>query len=215
MRSSENLNEIATALAKAQGAIINPGKDSTNPHFQSRYADLAAGLNAIRASLSSNGIAIVQATSMDGDVMMLETRLTHSSGQWIASDYPVCKFPTKHQEAGSALTYARRYSLFSMVGIAGDDDDGNEASKDATPAPQRKAAPTREPSLSSAESADRRDAMLESISALTTREALHEWATKNSAEKGRLTSADQGIVSASFGQRQKAIKDGAQQIAAE
>jgi len=138
---SDTINEVATALAKAQGEIANPAKEAENPHFRSRYADLAAGLNAVKGALSSNGIAVVQSTYMADDTMMLNTRLVHSSGQWFSSDYPVIRFPCKHQEAGSALTYSRRYALFSLVGIAGDDDDGNEASKSETPAPKRKAAP--------------------------------------------------------------------------
>lgn len=141
MNSSEQINEIATALAKAQGEIANPAKEAENPHFRSRYADLAAGINAVKNALSANGIAVVQATYMSDDVMMLSTRLVHSSGQWFGSEYPVIKFPCKHQEAGSALTYSRRYALFALAGIAGDDDDGNEASKAETPAPMRKAAP--------------------------------------------------------------------------
>lgn len=141
MNSSEQINEIATALAKAQGEIANPAKEAENPHFRSRYADLAAGINAVKNALSANGIAVVQATFMSEDVMMLSTRLVHSSGQWFGSEYPVIKFPCKHQEAGSALTYSRRYALFALAGIAGDDDDGNEASKSETPAPKRRAAP--------------------------------------------------------------------------
>jgi hypothetical protein len=141
MRTSEQIDQIATALAKAQGAIQNPAKDSENPHFKSKYADLSGGLNVVRPILSQNGIAVVQMTRMDGDLMMLDTRLAHSSGQWIESDYPVCRFPAKQQEVGSALTYARRYSLFAAAGIAGEDDDGNEASKSETPAPPRREAP--------------------------------------------------------------------------
>ncbi len=142
MNTSEIINEIATALAKAQGEIANPTKEAENPHFRSRYADLASGINAVKNALSANGIAVVQATYMSEDVMMLSTRLVHSSGQWFGSEYPVIKFPCKHQEAGSALTYSRRYALFALAGIAGDDDDGNEASKSETPAPaKRKAAP--------------------------------------------------------------------------
>lgn len=142
MKMSDAIDQIATALAKAQGEITNPAKDSENPHFKSRYADLAAGINAVKNALSSNGIAVVQSTYMDGEIMMLSTRLVHSSGQWFGSEYPVCKFPIKHQEAGSAMSYSRRYALFALVGIAGDDDDGNEASKSETPAPaKRKAAP--------------------------------------------------------------------------
>ena len=130
MKTSDATNEIAAALAKAQGVINNPGKKSENPHFKSSYADLSAGINAIREGLSANAIAVIQATRIDGDVMMLDTRLSHSSGQWIEAEFPVCKFPSAPQVTGSALTYARRYSLFGMVGIAGEDDDGN-AAKDA------------------------------------------------------------------------------------
>lgn len=138
MKTSEAIDQISTALAAAQAEITNPVKDSENPHFKSTYADLAGGLSVARPVLAKHGIAIIQATSLDGDVMMLETRLAHKSGQWVATDYPVCKFPIPQQQAGSALTYARRYSLFSLVGIAGEDDDGNEASKVATPAPAKK-----------------------------------------------------------------------------
>lgn len=141
MLTSDTINEIAAALAKAQGDIANPAKEAENPHFRSRYADLAAGLNAVKSALSANAIAVVQSTYMADDLLMLNTRLVHASGQWFSSDYPVCRFPAKHQEAGSALTYSRRYALFALVGIAGDDDDGNEASKSETPAPKRKAAP--------------------------------------------------------------------------
>ncbi len=135
MKSSEHTNEISAALAKAQGIINNPGKGKENPHFKSQYADLSGGINAIREGLSSNGVAYIQATRVEGDVLMLDTRLTHSSGQWIECEYPVCKFPAQPQIMGSSMTYARRYSLFSLVGIAGEDDDGNAASKAEVHAP--------------------------------------------------------------------------------
>ena len=128
---SEQIDAISAALAKAQGQIANPTKGAVNPHFKSQYADLSAGLNAIRAALSANAIAIVQTTMMEEtDVLMLRTMLTHSSGQWILSEWPVVKLPAPPQVIGSALTYARRYTLFALVGIAGegDDDDGNAAS---------------------------------------------------------------------------------------
>lgn len=144
MKTSESINEVATALAAAQAEIQNPVKDAENPHFRSTYADLAGGLSVARPILAKHGIAIVQATSMEGDVMLLETRLIHKSGQWVGEDYPVCRFPAKQQEIGSALTYARRYSLFSIVGIAGEDDDGNEASKAETPAPRKQQPPVRQ-----------------------------------------------------------------------
>lgn len=139
IRTSEQTNEISAALAKAQGVINNPGKGAVNSHFNSSYADLSDGINAIREGLSANGLAYVQAPRVEGDVLMLDTRLTHSGGQWMECEYPVCKFPAQPQVMGSAMTYARRYSLFSLVGIAGDDDDGNAANKAEIPAPKKKA----------------------------------------------------------------------------
>ena len=132
MNTSEQINELAKALASAQAEIKNPQKDALNPHFKSRYTDLAGGLDAVRPVLAKHGLAIVQSTSMDGEMMMLTTRLMHASGQWIESVYPVARFPAQHQQIGSALTYSRRYSLFALAGVAGtdDDDDGNDASKE-------------------------------------------------------------------------------------
>ena len=127
---SSQIDAISAALAKAQGQIANPTKDSINPHFKAQYADLSSGLNAIRSALSANALAIVQTTRMDGEMLMLHTMLAHGSGQWIGSQWPVIKLPAPPQGIGSALTYARRYTLFALVGIAGeeDDDDGNAAS---------------------------------------------------------------------------------------
>jgi hypothetical protein len=132
MNTSDNINEIATALAKAQGEIANPAKNRVNPHFKSKYADIADGLDVIRPTLSKFGIAFVQATELVEDGMViLRTRMIHSSGQWLESTYPVGRF-VKHQELGASLTYAKRQALFSIVGVAGDDDDdGNSAT--ATP----------------------------------------------------------------------------------
>ena len=135
MKTSVETNEIAAALAKAQGIINNPGKTAKNPHFKSNYADLSAGINAIREGLSANGIAVIQAPRLEGDVMMLDTRLAHGE-QFYEAEWPVCKLPSPPQQIGSALTYARRYALFAMVGIAGEDDDGNAANASATPAPE-------------------------------------------------------------------------------
>ena len=132
MNTSQEINELAKALAAAQAEIRNPQKEALNPHFKSRYTDLAGGLDAVRPVLAKHGLAIVQSTDMNGDMMMLTTRLLHSSGQWIESVYPVARFPAQHQQIGSALTYSRRYSLFALAGVAGtdDDDDGNDASKE-------------------------------------------------------------------------------------
>ena len=136
MRTSDEINELAAALAKAQGVIANPDKGKVNPHFKSRYADIADGLEVIRPALSAQGLAFVQTTEVDRNAdVLLTTRLIHASGQWIESDYPVGR-AGDHQKLGASLTYAKRQSLFALVGVAGalDDDDGNEASKGA-PAP--------------------------------------------------------------------------------
>jgi len=128
VKTSEAINEIAAALAKAQGEIRNPEKDQLNPHFKSKYADLAGGLETIRPTLAKHGLSVVQMTECDGEIVTLHSRLMHSSGQWVASTYPVCKLGP-HQQMGAAMTYARRYCLFALVGVAGadDEDDGNTA----------------------------------------------------------------------------------------
>ena len=125
MKTSEQIDELAGALAKAQGMMENAIMNRVNPHFKSKYADLAAIFDAARKPLSANGLAIVQ-TIGNG---VLHTRLLHTSGQWIASEHPL-PMSGKPQEIGSALTYARRYSLSALLGIAADeDDDANAASR--------------------------------------------------------------------------------------
>jgi len=122
MNTSEQISELAAALAAAQGMMENAVMNRTNPHFKSRYADLAAIINAARKPLSTNGLAFVQ-TIGEG---VLHTRLLHTSGQWIASEHPL-PMSGKPQEIGSALTYARRYSLSALIGIAADEDDDANA----------------------------------------------------------------------------------------
>jgi hypothetical protein len=125
MKTSEQISELAAALAAAQGMMENAVMNRVNPHFKSKYADLAAIFDAARKPLSANGLAIVQ-TIGDG---VLHTRLLHTSGQWIASEHPL-PMSGRPQEIGSALTYARRYSLSALIGIAADeDDDANAAQK--------------------------------------------------------------------------------------
>ena len=118
MKTSEQISELAAALAAAQGMMENAIMNRINPHFKSKYADLAAIFDAARKPLSANGLAIVQ-TIGDG---VLHTRLLHTSGQWIASEHPL-PMSGRPQEIGSALTYARRYSLSALIGIAADEDD--------------------------------------------------------------------------------------------
>jgi len=118
VKTSEQIAELAAALAAAQGMMENAVMNRVNPHFKSKYADLAAIFDAARKPLSANGLAIVQ-TIGDG---VLHTRLLHTSGQWIASEHPL-PMSGRPQEIGSALTYARRYSLSALIGIAADEDD--------------------------------------------------------------------------------------------
>ena len=127
MINSDEISEIAAALAKAQGIIKNPEKLRKNPHFKSTYADLAAGFDCIRPALSANGIAFVQAPLITPEGVVLETRLIHSSGQYLGCRYPVASASADHQKLGAAMTYAKRQALFSLVGVCGDDDlDGED-----------------------------------------------------------------------------------------
>lgn len=129
MNHSERINELGTALAKAQGQIEGAKKDSANPFFKSKYADLASVWDACRTQLSDNGLSVTQCPEESENGIAIETMLLHSSGQWIKSRYamPVSKIDA--QAVGSAITYARRYALAAIVGIAPDDDDGNHAAK--------------------------------------------------------------------------------------
>jgi hypothetical protein len=134
-RSSESIGAIASALAKAQSELTNPEKSlvatirSPFPRegdFTFRYASLASGLDLVRKALGKYEIATVQTTSIDQDagLIRLTTVLAHSSGEWVSSDWPVCPVAetAAPHKMGAALTYARRYALFTLVGIAGEDD---------------------------------------------------------------------------------------------
>jgi hypothetical protein len=136
MTTSENIAEIAAALAKAQASMKNAALNKVNPHFRNRYADLAAIRDAVVPELAKNGIAVVQGLGVtDGGIVGLTTRLMHTSGQWVESDIllPAC---ADMQKMGSAITYARRYSLSAICGIAADeDDDANAASTPAQSKP--------------------------------------------------------------------------------
>lgn len=137
MKQSEVINELATALAKAQGEIQNAKKDAENPFFKSKYADLASVWDAIRTPLSKNGLCIIQTTGLENEQFVLFTHLVHQSGQWVSSVYPINPVKNDPQSLGSATTYARRYSLQGIVGVAPEEDDGNAATHtvDSRPAP--------------------------------------------------------------------------------
>ena len=127
MLKSDSINEIATALAKAQGKIKAALKDSSNPFYKSKYADLSAIWGACREALSENGLSVTQlAFATEGNSVGIETVLLHSSGQWLGEKMilPVAKFDA--QGIGSAITYARRYALAAIVGVVADDDDDGE-----------------------------------------------------------------------------------------
>src|SRR5271154_7147109 len=129
MQSSESINELATALAKAQGMLTGALKDSANPFFKSKYADLASCWDACRAALSTHGLAVAQfPTTQDGGLYLV-THLLHTSGQWMRSSLAVTPKDDTPQAMGSAITYARRYALCAVVGVAQIDDDGNAASR--------------------------------------------------------------------------------------
>ena len=125
---SEQINELAAALAKAQAAIPNATMDKVNPHFRSKYASLASVINSMRKPLSENGIAATQTMTLREDGFILSTTLIHASGQWIASEYPLPAV-ARPQEMGSALTYARRYSLSALICNAADEDDDGEGAE--------------------------------------------------------------------------------------
>jgi hypothetical protein len=127
---------IAEALSAAQAELTDPPKDSTNPHYKSRYADLATVLKTVRPVLARHGIALVQTTDILDGTLVLVTRLLWRDEE-ILGRYPVQPVKADPQGLGSAMTYARRYALQAIVGVAADDDDdGNAASAPKPSAPR-------------------------------------------------------------------------------
>ena len=152
------MKQIASALVKAQKAFGPALKTATNPHFKSRYADLAACVEAVISGLNDNGIALIQRNYLDDNGVTVETVFVHESGEMLECGklhVPAAKHDP--QGYGSALTYARRYSLMAACGIAPEDDDGNAGSK---PAPKVTDATIK--------------ALLDDISACTTLQALKD-----------------------------------------
>lgn len=126
---SENVNELFTALSKAQGEMTVAVKNNTNPHFKSRFADLQSYFSACREPLSKYGLALIQTIDEIEGRSYLMTTLAHSSGQWIKSKMPINPTKNDMQGFGSALSYAKRYSLGAIIGLASgdEDDDAQEA----------------------------------------------------------------------------------------
>lgn len=126
--------ELFAALAKAQGAIENASKNSANPHFKSKYADLAEVLNTIRPEFTANGLSVIQSTGFDGSLVHVTTVLAHASGGYITTTASCAPAKSDAQGIGSATTYLRRYSAAAVAGIAQEDDDGNAAAHNGKPA---------------------------------------------------------------------------------
>lgn len=205
MKTSEQTDKIDAALAKAQAELENPTKDAVNPHFRSKYATLDAGLNIVRGVLSKHGISVTQPTSFADGYLILYTRLAFQ-GQWIQSEYPVCQFPVKQPEMGSCLTYSRRYSLFSMVGIAGEEDDDANAATSPAAAPKRPAKAETVELMSVADSARERDTLLASLTLCASREALLEWSENTSKLRAKMHKTDVDVLQAQFKEIQNELK---------
>ena len=221
-RCSESIGAIAAALAKAQGELTNPEKSLTASIRSTRegektfrYASLASGLEIVRKSLGQHEIATVQTTAIDQDSgqIRLTTLLAHASGEWISSDWPVCaisEIATPHR-MGEALTYARRYALFALVGIAGEDDldapdilaEPAPASDDANPsAPTGRKPPNGsihkprqpKPVLAAEPSAALRDQLIAQLKDLKDGDELALWAHRCLPAKNTLTADDARAV---------------------
>ena len=203
IKTSDTLDAFAEAFAKAQGELTNPPKNKVNPHFNSRYVDLSDGLDVIRKTFSKHGLAVIQGTSLENDLTVLNTRILHKSGQWMEWTYPVSGLDT-HQKMGSAMTYARRYALFGIVGVAGeDDDDGNTAS-----APVKTVKKMAEVGLTPEASALSAELLIAEIERLDSIDAMTRWAAANKSRKDKLVPADQKLVTEAFKLRQGDISNG-------
>ncbi|WP_375159489.1 ERF family protein [Bradyrhizobium sp. RDT46] len=225
-QSSERIGTIAAALARAQAELTNPEKTLTavirSPFPREddrtfRYASLASGLDIVRKTLSQQEIATIQTTRIDQGTgqIHLTTLLAHASGEWISSDLPVCA--SKEVEAphrmGSALTYARRYALFALVGIAGEDDlDAPDVVTEppAAPEPQAASGPKRRPPggvlnrppvLPPESSAELLDRLLGQLSVLEDHDELLAWARISLPLKNTLLEADARVLEAAYQRR--------------
>ena len=139
MKTSTDTDKIIPAYIKAEHTVGSVKKTASNPHFKSKYANLEAVMDACSDALDKNGLAIWQSITEEGDRMV--TRLYHTSGQWMEGYTPLIIAKNDMQGLGSAYTYARRYGLMAIMGIAPEDDDGNAASATIIPLPVKKAEP--------------------------------------------------------------------------
>jgi hypothetical protein len=127
MQKSETIVELAKSLSKFQGDMKSVPKDSTNPFFKMKYASIDAIWDIVRKPLSSNGLSLIQTTYEQNDKIYLETTLLHSSGEWIETYMPINATKQDPQTIGSAITYARRYSMSAILGVSADSDDDAES----------------------------------------------------------------------------------------
>jgi hypothetical protein len=238
-RSSETIGAIATALAKAQAGLTNPEKAfvatirASNPRERDRtfrYAALSSGLDIVRKALGAQEIATVQTSTIDQEpgLIRLTTMLVHSSGEWLSSDWPICAISetTAPQRMGAALTYARRYALFTLVGIAGEDDldapdldvktDANQKPPDSpdahrsisprgisgaekSPRPHRlPGRPPYYPQLDADRTVALRERMLAEIGKLESSDGAADWVHKNLPAKNTLSDEDAKLIEARF-----------------
>ena len=240
-RSSESVAALASALAKAQAELVNPEKSLIGTvrtgrpgdgERSFRYAPLSSGLDIVRKTLGQHEIATVQTTAIDqtAGIINLTTILAHASGQWIASDWPVCPLAetANPQRMGAALTYARRYALFTLVGIAGEDDldapdlcnGASSPSRSAVdrsfkPRDDQSRVPARTPGngharggqkgeprviLDPDQSAALREKLLMEVANITSADLAAAWARKALATKNSLTATDAKLVEDAFEQ---------------
>jgi len=243
-RSSESIACLAAALAKAQAELTNPEKSlvaTIRPNGHSaaersfRYAPLSSGLDIMRKTLGQHEIATVQTTAIDqpAGIINLTTVLAHSSGEWIASDWPVCAITetASPRRMGTALTYARRYALFTLVGIAGEDDiDAPDLNAPMPPTSAAKSEPSRhrslnggqhipkqrhstkgasnseKPILSPEASAALGDQLVEELRAIDSSENAAIWAHRILGTKNRLTKTDAKQIEDAFQTKLEALE---------
>jgi hypothetical protein len=245
-RSSESIGTIAAALAKAQAELTNPEKSLVatirSPFHREgdrtfRYAPLSSGLDIVRKGLGRHEIATIQTTAIDKDagLLRLTTVLAHSSGEWISSEWPVCPIAdiVSAQRMGAALTYARRYALFTLVGIAGEDDldapdlgtvskaevelprtgyqtksDGHGRLANRPPRDGGNSAASARSVVAADESSILRERLVAELSAINSADDAATWAHRNLSAKNSLTTGDAQIVEAQFRARLSTIDDG-------
>lgn len=191
MRASDQIDQLGAALAAAQAQIEGARKTAQNPHLRNRYADLAAVWDACREALTAHGLSVVQGPETGDGVVIVHTRLVHSSGQWMESTlalpWSAGKGTSDAQAIGSAITYARRYALSAMVGIApDDDDDGNAAGSRQRPQAARQAAQARPAAAAQGEHHPTwREAQAAFCAALKGLGCTYEQAAKIATDRGR------------------------------